>query len=204
MNATLGVHVHIIDGDAERWRDLASEAARACGRIVGVTAEKAAPLIAQSGIAPRAYYVAIRYVRFLSHVSATRRPAWLMDVDASFRRDPTSTFSAIRGYDVALLGYANHLEPWNKIAGGLFGVSPTDRGLDYLRRASSFILRALKDGKLLWFADQLALFGAYSYLVRQMRAPHTWFMGPEVVTLNDESSAAIVNFVSGARKHVLL
>src|SRR5581483_7209710 len=80
---------------------------------VAISAEQ--PWIQNQGkAAARAYYHAIRFIRFYQHSRAYRGPLWLMDVDALFNRDPSSMYSRLEGADIAIRVRPGRLEPWNQ------------------------------------------------------------------------------------------
>lgn len=202
MNSVVGVHVHLMDGTADIWAKLAEAARAAYGRPLTVTAENSG---AAAGDFARAknYYHAVRFVRFYQTLKEAQGTVWLMDVDATILKDPSVLLPAIAGYDMALRGKPNGIEPQSRIAACLVGAAPTPAGVTYLRLVSNYIAYLMRRKHLYWGIDQGALFGAYSYLHRLGREPSALFMDASLVSINGDSGA-VMDFFSGARKYVAL
>jgi tetratricopeptide (TPR) repeat protein len=197
------VHVHLSDGDEAAWLECADIAVAAFGPSLTVSAEKS-DARARDGANAKNYYHAIRYVRFHQYREEVDHPLWILDVDAQINGDPSDQLSHLPSSDLAFVGNPNALVPWGKIAGLFVGAANTAPAREHLRLTAGFIATMMRQSRLRWFIDQLALYLAYQYLRRVGRAPTAWFPDETLVTTKSEARTAKFNFVIGARKHILL
>ena len=139
--------------------------------LVSISAEQPA-LEGCSREAARAYYHAVRFVRFYQILQRYNRVTWLMDVDALFNRTPDELFGRFAGHDVAFRVRPGRLEPWNRFSAELVGGATSRLSLEFFRLVTAYIMHFFRRGELRWGIDQLSMFGVYNHMEQQGSTPH--------------------------------
>lgn len=174
------VHLHLMDAAENEIATVRKFVDGLENTAVAISAENPG-LVHQDLMAARGYYHAVRFIRFYQRLKQYDRPLWMMDVDALINRDLTPMLAALKGADVALRARPARWEPWNQFNASVFGVSPTDAGLRYVRMIAAFVSDFYNVGRLRWGIDQLAMFGVHEYLKDQGRAPVVRFLNDREV-----------------------
>lgn len=174
------VHIHLMDS-APGHTEAAHTFCRDLSNVHFAMSLERPCLPENDPAAARAYFHAIRLIRFYHHVKHYDRTLWLMDVDAIFNKSPQSFFSTISGADIALRVRPGRLEPWNQFNACLMGVRPTQKALDYLEYVASYIAYFYQKQQLPWGIDQLAMYASYVDLERQTEAPELSFLDDQVL-----------------------
>ena len=169
------VHVHLMDAtDAEIQAAIQFQQEVPSLRMA-ISAEQ--PWIKNQGkAAARAYYHAIRFIRFYQHAREYRGPLWLMDVDALFNRDPSSMYGSLDDADIAMRIRPGRLEPWNQFNACVVGAAGTPAAKRYLKLIAAYISHYHRRNGLWWGIDQFAMYGAFTYLKDQGCAPLIAFL----------------------------
>jgi tetratricopeptide (TPR) repeat protein len=199
---TVCVHAHIMDATSTQL-----DRARALGDELGnlalaVTAE--APGIGAQGImAARCYFHAIRFIRYFQLLKTVGSPLWLMDVDALFRHSPTEMYEAIGAADVAMRIRPGRLEPWNQFNACVVGGKSTPASIEYFRLIAAYIAHFHQRGNLRWGIDQTAMYGVFTFLQGERRAPSLALIDDHVLDY-DHRESGIVWPNSGTKKFLQL
>jgi tetratricopeptide (TPR) repeat protein len=173
------LHVHIMDATDEQLAK-AADFARGLPLTVGISAE--CPGVDQQGVlAARAYYHAIRFIRYYQHLQQYRRTLWLMDVDALFNRDPREMYKVLGSKDAALRIRAGRFEPWNQFNACIVAASPSAPSVLYHRLIAAYIADFHQRDGLRWGIDQLAQYGVHAYLHDEGRAPDLAFLDDKAI-----------------------
>jgi hypothetical protein len=163
--------LHIFDAEATQLEMLSQQlAGEAC--VAALSAESTSRVKAAMPDPPRVYYHAARFLRFMQLMD--RLPSasgWCLDADLLFNGPAEELFETLAGFDVALWLAPARAEAHNKIGAGLVGIAPTASGRAYLRRVAGYIAVFLREGKLLWGIDQIALYAVLARLVGDGQAP---------------------------------
>ncbi len=196
------VHIHLMDSDTAHT----TAADTFCGSLEGLAIALSVERPDLSGadiMTARAYYHAIRFIRFYHHVQIYGKTLWLMDVDGLFNLPPDGFFDAAQGFDVSMRVRPGRLEPWNQFNACLFGVAPTDRALAYLHLTAAYISHFYRRGPLAWGIDQLAMYAAYVDCQRRDAAPSIYFLD-ETVLDYDYRTDGVLWCSSGTTKFMAL
>ena len=199
MEIPADLHVHIMGGDPESWRAMCAGLEAFTHVRVGFSAEDPGPFASGSSNISL-YCHAIRYVRLFQEAARRQRRMWVLDVDVFVRKDPRPLLSRLAEFDVAIRTNPCLLSPPARIAGGLTGIAPTPRGLEFARRVAAYIVYWKERGTWAWGRDQVALFSTYAYLDKIGQPPRTYFQGPADVS-SGEGSDAIFYFPTGVKKY---
>lgn len=174
------VHVHLMDSAPDHTATVTDFCDSLAPLRIAVSVER--PDLSKADIVTaRAYFHAIRFIRFYHHLQIYGKTLWLMDVDGLFNLPPATFFSSARDCDVAMRVRPGRLEPWNQFNACLFGVAPTERGLTYLHAAAAYIAHFYRLGPMAWGIDQLAMYAAYIDLERRGAAPTVHFLDEKVL-----------------------
>jgi hypothetical protein len=173
------LHVHIMDASEDDLKKL--------GKFCDNTPLKIAVTVEQPGIdkennkAARAYYHAVRFIRFYQHLKQYDRTLWLMDVDALFNRDPRALFETLGGNDVAFRIRPGRIEPWNQFNACIVGATSKPGSLRYFKLIAAYIAHFHQQKKLRWGIDQLAMYGVYEFLRDEKAAPALSLLGDRAI-----------------------
>ena len=129
----------------------------------------------------RAYFHAIRFIRFYYHLQHYSKTLWLMDVDGLFNRPPDEIFESMGAADIAIRVRPGRLEPWNQFNACLVGATPSKAANLYIQRVSAYIAHFYRTGKLPWGIDQLAMYAAFKDLQKRDLAPTLHFLNEKVL-----------------------
>ena len=174
------VHIHLMDS-APDHTDAVNAFCEALAPLrVAISVERP-DLSAADIMTARAYFHAIRFIRFYHHVQIYGKALWLMDVDGLFNLPPDAFFAQAGGFDVSMRVRPGRLEPWNQFNACLFGVAPTERGTAYLRLTAAYIAHFYRQGPLAWGIDQLAMYAAYVDMERRSLVPSVHFLDENVL-----------------------
>jgi len=164
------VHLHIMDASDEELAEIKSFCGGFKNCTIAISAER--PNMTQQGLMPaRCYYHAVRFIRLLQYLRKYRKPMWMMDVDALFHLNALNMFSRIKNADMAFRVRPGRWEPWNQYSAGILGVQPTEAAFRCLRLIAGYIADFHHRDRLRWGIDQMAMYGAYQYLVSVGQAP---------------------------------
>jgi tetratricopeptide (TPR) repeat protein len=173
------LHVHIMDAADGQLGDVAAFC-RAQPLTVAISAEQ--PGIDRKGSqAARAYYHAVRFIRYDQHLATYDRPLWLMDVDALFNRDPQVLYDTIGAHDVALRVRPGRLEPWNQFNACIVGARPTGAARTYIRMIAAYIAHHHRQDTLIWGIDQIAMYAVFTHLQLAQSAPSLAFLDDRAI-----------------------
>ena len=164
------IHVHIMNAPNDQVAG-AICMADALGLRLALTREAVLPADQATPSLARAYFHAVRFVRFYQHLKAYGRTLWLMDVDGLFNRSPSEMFAQLGGADVAMRVRPGRWEPWNQFNACVVAATPTQSSMDYFRLVAAYIAHFRQAGSMQWGIDQLAMYGVYRYLGARARAP---------------------------------
>lgn len=138
----------------------------------------------------RAYYHAIRFVRFAEALERNPGPLWIADVDAVVTRDVRPLLS--EKAPLAMRMRAGRLNLSSQASACL--VLGTARSLDFFRYVSRF----LRGNPLFWGIDQFALFSAFVAL-----KPEIALIGPDLAGVEVDQPGAFW-FTAGKQKRTLI
>lgn len=173
------LHIHIMDATDDQLGDAATFC-HALPLTVAISAEQ--PGVNRSGShTARAYYHAIRFIRYYQHLTLYDRPLWLMDVDALFNRDPHVLYDMIGANDVAFRVRPGRLEPWNQFNACIVGARPTAAAKTYVRMIAAYVAHYHRQKALVWGIDQIAMYGAFIHLRLEQRPPALAFLDDRAI-----------------------
>jgi hypothetical protein len=151
--------VHLMDATPEEAEAIAADLERLPGLVFCLSIEWSG--LRQDNVTPaaRSYYHAVRFLR-LSQIAlaASGFDIWLLDMDTVFVGDPSRLFDLLTGHDVALHMMPVRIDSRNKVAACWAGISRTAAGRDYLLRVAGYIAVWMRQGRLTWGIDQVALY----------------------------------------------
>lgn len=176
------LHLHIMDATDEELKKLGTFCDQT-GLNIAVSVEQPG-IDKESNKAARAYYHAIRFIRFYQHLKHYNRTLWLMDVDALFNRDPQALYEMMGGNDAAFRIRAGRTEPWNQFNACIVGATPSPASLRYFRLIAAYIAHFHQQKKLRWGIDQLAMYGAFEFLRDENAAPALTLLGDRAIDYN--------------------
>jgi hypothetical protein len=87
------------------------------------------------------------------------------------------------------------------MAAGCVGVSPTPRGVEFVRRVAASVIQWKDRGTWNWGIDQIGMLSAYAYMSAVGREPKTLFLDDTAMN-NAVGDTAPLLFLSGIRKHM--
>jgi tetratricopeptide (TPR) repeat protein len=119
----------------------------------------------------REYYHAIRFVRLYQYLQRYRQAMCILDVDALLHQDLRPILSSLGEVDVGLTAHTGIWAPWNQFRAGVVALMPTLGGVGYARLVAAYIAAFLRQKKVRWGVDQVALYAVYLFLADQRRAP---------------------------------
>ena len=164
------VHIHIMDSPADQI-EAAKGLVTSLGLRAAITRETVLPVDQATPELARAYFHAIRFVRFYQHLKQYGRTLWLMDVDGLFNRSPADMYTQIGTADVAMRVRPGRWEPWNQFNACVVGAAPTAASVNYFRLIAAYIAHFHQQKTMRWGIDQLAMYGVYEYLRSTGNAP---------------------------------
>lgn len=166
-DAGLGLHIHVFDADEAALRaQFDTIVARHRVRL-RITVERT-----DAGEADKkVYYHAVRFIRFAQFLPLYAGSVWMLDADLLCMRGPASLIGALGDADLALTLLPARIEPRNKIAAGILGVSTSAIARRYMELVAAYLARLRTDGWLRWGADQVALFLVLRYLLSTGTTP---------------------------------
>ncbi|MGE3332226.1 MAG: hypothetical protein AB7I36_01180 [Rhodospirillaceae bacterium] len=135
------------------------------GHIYQVTAEDSG----RNGEAARAYYHAVRYIRFYEFLRAHAGIAWLWDVDTIVAKNIAPLFSAMNANDVGFWILPGRPQPRSMIAAGYVGARVSPSVLDYFGRIAAYIAHFAATDRLAWGIDQVALYACLTWTAAKLR-----------------------------------
>jgi hypothetical protein len=155
------VHLHLMDFPSDKIAALNGLFQQLPNLQFGVTVENSGVPETQNA---RNYYHSIRFVRLYQLLHHYKRPLWLMDVDALFKRSPAAIFEQLKSSDVALRIRPGRLEPWNQFSACAVGIAPTRLGFAYLKSIAAFTAHSHKNGTIRWGFDQFAMYACHAVM----------------------------------------
>ncbi|MGE3474307.1 MAG: hypothetical protein AB7H70_00725 [Rhodospirillaceae bacterium] len=173
--------LHIMD-PGEDIAAITSRLRPYASHIHQVTAEESG----QAGAAARAYYHAVRYVRFYEFLKTHAGTAWLWDVDTIVGKDITPLFSAMKDNDVGFWILPGRRQPRSMIAAGYLGARVSPKVLDYFGRVAAYIAYFAQANRLAWGIDQVALYACLAWTANKLRIvplPEQVFGRPDAMLL---------------------
>ena len=174
------VHIHLMDSSHAHT----NSAVQFCEQLSGVNTALSVErpdFQGQDIMKARAYFHAIRFIRFFHHLQIYGKTLWLMDVDGLFNRNPDEIFAGIGTADISMRVRPGRLEPWNQFNACMVGVRPTEAALRYIQRVSAYIAHFYGTGELPWGIDQLAMYAAFTSLQKKALAPSLHFLNEKVL-----------------------
>jgi hypothetical protein len=108
------------------------------------------------------YYACARFLVAPHLMRRTMAPVLIIDVDATFNRDPGGHLSTLDLADVGLsiTEGGNH---WNIVKAGLVWLKPTDGGFRFANGLAAYLEAVLTSGECCWTLDQTALWTTYRH-----------------------------------------
>ena len=200
IRISLDVHIHLLDGTDPDW-------AAARELIVSLTCLRTTLTAEASGARAggqnyaRTYYHSVRYVRLYAELKRSQVPMWILDCDAMLQKDPRPLFASLAHYDLALRSAPSHFEPNLKMSATCVGVSPTPRGIEFVRRVAASVIHWKDRGTWNWGIDQIGMLSAYAYMSAVGREPKTLFLDDAAMN-NAAGDTGVLRFLSGIRKHI--
>jgi Tfp pilus assembly protein PilF len=192
------VHIHLMDANETQLGEAVAFCRSLPGLTIGVTAER--PNLEGKGTAvARAYYHAIRFVRYYGELKRQASNLWLMDVDALLNRDPRELYATLGDRDAAMRIRAGRFEPWNQFNACIVAASHTPASLTYFRLIAAYIADFYQRDGLRWGIDQQAMYGVFEYLRDEGRAPTLALLGARAIDY-DHRDDGIVWCNSGKNK----
>ncbi len=174
------VHIHLMDSPQSHTE----QADRFCSDLKNVRTAlsiERPEFSDDSLVSRRAYFHAIRFIRYYHHFKQYQRCLWLMDVDGLFNKSPETFFSESRGSDICLRARPGRLEPWNQFNACLVGTRPTGTATKYLHHVAAYIAHFYQDKQLPWGIDQLAMYASFVDLQRRGTAPGIGFLDDRIL-----------------------
>lgn len=136
--------------------------------------------------AARAYYHAVRFIRFYEFLKTHAGTAWLWDFDTVVGGDITPLFKAMTGNDVGLWIMPARREPRSMIGAGYVGARVSPQVLDYFGRVAAYIAHFTEMDQLAWGIDQVALYACLAWTAAKLRIvplPEQVFGRPDAMLL---------------------
>ena len=133
------------------------------------------------------YYACARFLVLRRLAERYRCPIFVLDIDAVFRGGLADVARAAQGADLGLYLRRPQRIVWTNVAAGRFLVNPTLAADAYLLMVEAYIRRALRNRRMDWFLDQVAL---YCCLILMRR----FEQAPTVYELNDDLDRAMYAF----------
>ncbi|MBL8645136.1 MAG: FkbM family methyltransferase [Rhodospirillaceae bacterium] len=185
VRSQVGFHVHVFDGDEAELRRV----------FDAVTAKGTLPLritVESSGASEDtrlSYYHAVRFLRLMQYHELYPDGVWHLDADFMLGRDPSFLFDLLKTHDTAFAMQPGRIEPHNRIAAGVMGLSGSSFAKRFLKMVSGYLADCWQMGRLQWGADQMAIYLVMLYLRQAGEAPkifpvttaHTGNFKPETV-----------------------
>ena len=133
------------------------------------------------------YYACARFLVLRRLAERYRCPIFVLDIDAVFRGGLADVARTAQGADLGLYLRRPQRIVWTNVAAGRFLVNPTLAADAYLLMVEAYIRRALRNRRMDWFLDQVAL---YCCLILMRR----FEQAPTVYELNDDLDRAMYAF----------
>lgn len=149
----LDLHLHVYSPAPQVFAELALLRQRLPGLSIGLSIEQGQVPTSY----PPAYYATMRFVRAYQILQHYRCELCLMDADALFNGDWDAFARGLPAAAELVLARAAAAPFWERILAGFAYCRPTPLAERFLARVSHFILHNIVQGKLVWFADQVAL-----------------------------------------------
>jgi hypothetical protein len=164
------LHMHIMDAADEQLRQATAFFRGLPSLTIALSAER--PDVENQGLhVARAYYHAVRFIRYYQHLVRYKRTLWLMDVDALIHRDPRELYCMLGDKDAAMRARAGRFEPWNQFNACVVAATPSAVSILYFRLIAAYIAHFHQKNGLRWGIDQFAMYGVFEYLRDGGRAP---------------------------------
>jgi len=138
----------------------------------------------------RVYYACARFLVLRRLLARYRCPIFVLDVDAVFRGGLAEVARAAQGSDLGLYLRRPQRIVWTNVAAGRLLVNPTPGAEAFLRMVEAYILRAVRERRMDWFLDQVALYCCLTMMRRHGQAPR-------VYELNDDLDRVMHAFPAG-------
>lgn len=200
MRISLDVHIHLLDGTDTDWTAAREIVESLSGLRIVLTAE-ASGARAEGQNYARTYYHSVRYVRLYAELKRSQLPMWILDCDVTLQSDPRALFASLAHYDLALRSAPSHFEPNLKMSATCVGVSPTPKGIEFVRRVAASVIHWKDRGTWNWGIDQIGMLSAYAYMSAVGREPKTLFLDDAAMN-NAAGDTGVIRFLSGIRKHI--
>jgi hypothetical protein len=108
------------------------------------------------------YFACARFLVVPHLLRRTRAPVLVVDIDASFKRDPMDYLSILEKADIGLsiTEGSNH---WHTVKAGLQWITPSEDGFRFANGLARYLDSALTSGECCWTLDQTALWATYRH-----------------------------------------
>jgi len=177
------VHVHIMDISARQLEVTTKFCQSLTSLSIALSVEQ--PGVDKKSLdVARAYYHAIRFIRFYQHLLQHKQTLWLMDVDALFNKDPKVMYDVLGDKDAAMRIRAGRLEPWNQFNACIVAGTASAESLEYFRLVAAYISHFYQRDSLRWGIDQLAMYGVFEHMRDEDRAPEFAFLDDKAIDYN--------------------
>jgi tetratricopeptide (TPR) repeat protein len=188
------IHLHIMDASANQLDEAKGWSDSLSNMQCAISAETTGLASGPPGKAA-SYYHSVRFVRFFQLRGLYAGPLWMVDADALANCDPTSLLRTSGNWDVAFRLRPGRLEPWNMVSAGLVGMAPTEEAFQFYRLVAAYITHFLKQDRLAWGIDQVALLAAL-YRMNKKRLRLLTELEQDI----DLQTDGVFWFLSGANK----
>lgn len=164
-NTRADFHLHLYDGAANKWG-------------IGRSAEGTGHVGKDSA---RFYYAAARIIRLYQLMLRDPKPTIMVDADLFVTGSLDDVFKRLEGADIALCRMPGRLPFHTQMNASVFGVNPTEKGMEFLRRAAGFIAQSWLDKRHnVWCLDQLSLLCTLREMQSRDSGPDVVAVGPSV------------------------
>ena len=153
----LNVHIHFCDPKSEPAQQIADAQARYPSLEISGSWS-----LGQTMRRP-VYFACARFLVVPHLLRHTQNPVLVVDVDASFKRDPMDHLSILEKADIGLsiTEGSNH---WHTVKAGLQWITPSEDGFRFANGLAAYLESALTSGECCWTLDQTALWAAYRHI----------------------------------------
>jgi hypothetical protein len=154
-----GLHVHIHYSDPKYPPDQQLETARSGHPRLEISGSWSDGRAMKRPV----YYACARFLVAPHLMRQTMAPILIVDLDATFKRDPMAHLPILNKVDMGFLisegGYH-----WNTVKAGLVWITPTDNGFGFAHGLASYTAATLESGECCWTLDQTALWATHRHL----------------------------------------
>ena len=182
------VHLHVIGDEPGLITRIGQFSSRYPGVRLVVSAEPGPAGLEDAQ--RRVYYACARFLVLRQLLARYRCPIFVFDVDAVFRGSLADVAHAAQGADLGLYLRRPQRIVWTNVAAGRFLVNPTPGAEAFLRVLEAYIRRAVRERRMDWFLDQVALYCCLTLMRRYDQAP-------AVYELNDDLDRVMHAFPAG-------